>query len=172
MGEDCEEPEDKLCSKNSDCTQYGNYYCHFKSSTSGNEQTGVQGYCARNDGTSMNGFLVKKKEMSWWSAQNFCASHGKSMASISDLCSPESEAQIKSHRGSGCYQMGTSGAISEIVQQLQGIWSNYERKYGWLMVWLSDDLNDSSKVYGISLKGCYVTSLSRGNGNGEFALCK
>ena len=166
MGESCEEKGEEKCSNNSDCARLGsNYYCHFPHSDECEKQEGVQGYCHKNNGIDINGFLVKREYMSWWSAQNFCASNNKSMASISDLkCSPESEAVIKNvfSNSKVCYQTGTRGELSNTITELS-------RKLGGDVYWLSDMRDNSCTTNYVTLHDGYVYDSTRDGF--DYALC-
>ena len=158
-GDRCEKQEEtKECNENTDCGT--GQYCYFSSSGDCTKQDG-KGKCKSNTPNvkikvNNKEFFVKFEWMTWWSAQNFCESHNKSMVSLADLqCSSESEAQIKSNGYGYCYKTGTSGELSDTIKGLS-------RKIG-SYYWLSD-------LYGNDSCSAYIVYLDNGLGNNDNGL--
>ena len=140
------------CDDNNDCE--AGQYCYFYSSNNCNEQAGPTGECRSNTPTGtveVNGktFIAKNEYMSWWSVENFCKSHNKSMVSISDLnCADDI---VKGQTGF-CHQTRAentsydSNNISNTVTTLKGEFGNNP-------YWLYDMYDDSCLAYGVYLKG-------------------
>ena len=156
------------CESNEDCE--ANQYCYFYSSNNCTKQTGYAGECRSNtpNGTvEVNGktFIAKNEYMSWWSVENFCKSHNKSMVSISDLnCADEIVKTGYCHQTKAGNTSYDSNNISNTVTTLKG-------EFGSNRYWLSD-MYDSCLAYTVSLNNGYVNYGNYRDSAKYFALCE
>ena len=161
------------CATNQECNTNGrnHYYCNFDYTQNCADRSKVQGYCFSKTGIQIDDFLGKNRDMSWESAQNFCASHNMRMLSVTDLkCADKIERGIQG----GCHQTSTgttdriSGNISEPFQQLQ-------QKLGTVDCWISERYDDCHES-GILLSNDALVNLSEHRGghfltSGAYAVC-
>ena len=147
------------------------YYCNFDYTQNCEDRSKVQGYCFSNTGIQIDDFLGKNRDMSWKSAQNFCASHNMRMLSLTDLnCADDIE---KGTQG-GCHQIKKGNAwldpenVSETFKQLR-------QKLGTVDCWISEKYDDCHES-GILLSDQGFVNLAEHRGghfltSGAYAVC-
>ncbi len=157
------------CSSNDDCL--ANEFCNLKNPTSCTVKptTGICQSATISHTKTINGVTYKRSndKMNLWSAENFCARIGGSMASVSDF---ECGYDFVANKTWGYCNTGTA-----LDQDGSGTRSDTMKKFlsglGSLWVWTNDDYSDCNAYY-ISLDGGSVVHLNRANTNYVSALCR
>ena len=163
-------PEVCECSSNAECGENSGKYCHFKNVDSCEAPT--CGVCkeisedAREEVAGVGTYVVKKDNMNWWSAQNYCeALEGSSrMATVADFGCVDGivGSLIGFCNAEGDYQ-DSDQTLSENMQAFQIAFGKND------FYWLSDSY-DGCSMYTISSYDGYVNTYGRNYSNPS-ALC-
>ena len=156
------------CTKYTDCGL--NEYCYFYNSDNCIQQTGY-GTCKNNRADTMisvnkKTFIAKKEWMTWWSAKDFCNSHGKIMASISGLGCADS---IVQGTIGYCHQE-TVGNTNYNSHNISNTVTELQKKLGNNDFWLQDMYDSSCKAYDVYLNYGNIDPQERNNLNA--VLCE
>ncbi len=153
------------CTTNDDCL--ANEFCNLKNATSCTVKptTGVCQAATVSHTKTINGVTYKRSSdyMNWWSAENFCARIGGSLASVSDFqCGYNFVGNKKTGYCNADTSTSSGGTRSDTMKEfMSGLGSDY--------VWTDDDYS-ACNVYHVGLFDGRV--YDRNRGNIDYALCR